>query len=337
MSNDDQNQQLLNIDSQQRALGDLKAAFYLNTVTPDHTTKVFSRDVVVELDDIMLLNERISEKLRTYENQGFVIKVNIKYENKKEIQFSTWDDFKKYKDFEDKPITNIVLLWEFNAVLPQYSLPQKHSLMVKISNGMTPEEMLNIIFSGEIENFSGFDKNFFPIIARVDFIDRLLGDELLEIVKKWNNGLKDSGINRSKFLLICKRFKQKIALTLDFGTYFLSLLVTFFIINGFWDTLSYSTAREMPLNDLRSLGNLIILFFFVAFGGKRITNRIGNFVFKTLRDYGDGYIFLISRGDKRRRDKMQNQEKFDRIKLVSTFGGTLLFNLALVLLEHLLF
>ncbi|MEZ3506842.1 MAG: hypothetical protein K1W10_07870, partial [Lachnospiraceae bacterium] len=55
----------------------------------------------------------------------------------------------------------------------------------KISNGLRPEEMLNLIFSGKIEDFEEIETNTFPVAARVDFIEPILGDELLNIVSEW--------------------------------------------------------------------------------------------------------------------------------------------------------
>ena len=74
--NTDEN--LLKVGSDEIAIKDFKSVFYQLTAKPDTTTRVFSRDVLVELEDIFLLNDRIIEKLRSYPEAGFLINVVVK-------------------------------------------------------------------------------------------------------------------------------------------------------------------------------------------------------------------------------------------------------------------
>lgn len=331
------NKELLTASESEIALKDVKALFYNTVTTADHTDKVYNRDVVVGVEDILLLNERVIEKLRQYREAGFAVSISIKYENNKEIQLSRWDDFKSYTNYEDSPISSIVLKWDFNAVFEGYQFPQKHTLMVKISNGMRPEEMLNIIFSGGIENFNEFDNSFVPIVARVDFIDRLMGDELLTIVTNWVSGLRDSSIDRWPLLTACKKHKRKIALLVDYGTYFFALAMSVFAINQFINPFLSKQVFEMQMSDIANLINLFLLFFFLAFAGRRITSGIGTTLFDTLKDYGLSYVFDITRGDKRRKEKMQKQEKYDKIKIITGLLLTIVANIGFILIDHIMF
>ena len=142
--NTDEN--LLKVGSDEIAIKDFKSVFYQLTAKPDTTTRVFSRDVLVELEDIFLLNDRIIEKLRSYPEAGFLINVVVKFTNGKNKSFASWRAFSEHRWYESEAISNLVITWEFNAVLAQYKIPQKHTLTVKISNSMRPEELLSIIF-----------------------------------------------------------------------------------------------------------------------------------------------------------------------------------------------
>jgi hypothetical protein len=51
------------------------------------------------------------------------------------------------------------------------------------------------------------DGNFFPIVARADFVDSGIGDELLNIVIEWAKGLKQSAIRQSRLIKKLRRFK----------------------------------------------------------------------------------------------------------------------------------
>lgn len=331
------NKELLNIPQSEVVLKNTKALFYNMVTTADHTDKVYTRDVVVGVDDVLLLNDRVLEKLRQYKDAGFAVSISIKYESKKEIKLSRWEDFNSYTRYEDSPINSIVLKWDFNAVFEGYEFPQKHTLMVKISNGMRPEEMLNIIFSGGIENFNEFDNNFVPIVARVDFIDRLMGDELLTIVTNWVSGLRDSSIDRWNFLTTCKKHKRKLALLVDYGTYFFGSFMCVFAIHQFINPFLNQKVSEVGMSEVSTLINLFLGFFFWVFAGRKITSGIGKSIFNTLKEYGISYVFDITRGDKQRKEKMQKQEKYDKIKMFTGISLTVIVNLSFILVDHLMF
>lgn len=333
----DENRELLTIDEHEIALKDMKAYFYQMNTAPDHTDKVYTRDVVVKLDDIMLLNDRVVEKLQQYKDAGFAISINMKYENKKEIQFSRWEEFEKYTSYEDCPVTSIVIRWEFNAIFEKYKLPQKHSLMVKVSNGMSPEEMLNIIFSGGIQDFNEFDSNFVPVVARVDFIDRIMGDELLSIVTNWVGGLGDSAINKSNFLYLCKRYKRKISKVMDYGTYFAMMGICIFSINGYLSNLPNDILANIKMSEGLTVINLLLAFFLIAIAGRKVTYGIGETIFEALKDYGNSYVFFITRGDRNRQEKMQRQEKYDKIRIAGSIALSFGINITFIILDHLLF
>ena len=76
-----------------------------------------------------------------------------------------------------------------------------------------------------MEELDDLDKDIFPVVARVDFIDRILGDELLNIIAEWSKSLRDSSIRRSPFILLMKKNKAKILTFLNFFTNILTLYV----------------------------------------------------------------------------------------------------------------
>lgn len=209
---------LLEVSKQEAINKDFRSMFYAMTAKQDCTTRVFRKDVVIEIADIYSLNERITEKLRMYPEAGFMVTVNVKFLNGKQQTFSGWKAFEEYKWYESEPINNITIVWEFNAILPHFEIPQKHTLTVKMTNSMRPEEMINIIFTGNLETMEEFDTNFFPIVSRVDFIDRVLGEELLNIVSNWVNGLRESLIKKSKWIIILKKNKAKLVSFLNILT-----------------------------------------------------------------------------------------------------------------------
>lgn len=335
MSNDDEH--LLVPKNQESQLAEAKAYFFQEAVTPDNTTKVYPKDVVISLDDIYELNERVCEKFATYENAGFLVKVHIKYTNKKENEFSSWTAFTNHKWYESESVNNIVITWTFNAKLPNYTFPRKHILVVKFSNRMRPEEMLKLIFSGGMEDIDEIDRNFFPVIASVDFIDRLLGDELLNIVGDWVSGLNDTTINRSKFVLFLKKHKRKVAYSLEYITKFVLMFSVVYLYNSFLDSLKIKSLAEIQSGDLKMILNGLISIAFVWITSDKISKLLATKTFKVLQEYGDSYLFNITKGDAKKQSKMQKQERYDRMALTATLLGAFAINIVSAMLEKIIF
>lgn len=320
-------EQNLRVSGNEVAIKDFKSVFYQMVGTPDNTTKVFIKDVVVDLNEIFLLNDLICEKLRTYEDAGFFVKVHVKYANRKDIVFSNWEDFKKYTWYENATINSIVLTWHFNAILPQYQVPQKHVIVVKLSNGMRPEEMLNVIFSGTIEDVGELEKSFFPVIASIDFIDRMLGDELLNIIGNWVDGLNESAIEKNKIILKLKKNKRKVAMLVEYVTYLISLIFSVVFLNATIDYLQIVSLANINVEQFKILINIIFIVVAIWILSKKLSEYLAKTIFNLLREYGDGYLFNITKGDKKKQDKMQKAEKYNRIRLVVTFTMAVAINI----------
>ena len=137
--------------------------------------------------------------------------------------------------------------------IPGYSQPQNHNLVVKITNGLRPEEVLNLIFSGKIEDFDEIELNSIPIIARVDFIQVILGEELLNIVGEWVKGLRQNNETKNPIILLMKRYRKKIAQYFEY----ISLIMMFVLIIGIdshlINKLGVTVISELTLKQLKLL------------------------------------------------------------------------------------
>lgn len=334
----DTNESLIEFNHQNLSTKDFRAVFYQMTAKPDSMTKVFPKDIAIELSDIHLLNDRICEKLSShYNNAGFLITVDVKFSNAKTKSFSTWEAFDSHKWFESESINKIVVTWEFNAMLPQYPVPQKHTLTVKMSNSMRPEEMLNIIFTGNIEDLEELDKNFFPVVARVDFIDRVLGDELLNIVSDWIKGLKNSWIEKSKTILYFKKNKGKISSFLNILSYIIIIISSVVLTGNYIRTLKITTIGEMTPTQLICIMNAIFICAGTWILAKKFISIITDRIYQLLSDYGDNCLFNITKGDRNRQDRISKKEKYNRISIIFNLITTILLNVICGIIANNLF
>ena len=321
-------EELITVDKQEIAVKEFKSVFYQLTAKPDSMTRVFTKDTSIEIDDIRLLNDRVVEKLQShYKDAGFLISVHVKFSNGKIKTFSSWNAFDAHKWYESESINKIVISWEFNAMLPQYEVPQKHTLTVKMSNSMRPEEMLNIIFTGNIQELEELDRNFFPVVARVDFIDRVLGDELLNLVSDWIKGLKESTIEKSKIILFLKRNKGKISTILNFITYIIIACSSVILTDKYIRSLEITTVNSMTIDQMICLINSIFICSGVWILSKRLVRIVTDRIYDLLKEYGDSCLFNITKGDINRQNKMRKREKNNRISIAINLIGTMALNI----------
>lgn len=326
---------LLAITGEDRFLKEQKAVFYSVLAKPDSMTRLYNRNVVIEIEDIYSLNERINEKLRSYQDAGYLINVTIRYANGKLINFSNWTSFDEYKWTENEPISSIVITWEFNAVLPYINNPQRHTLMVKMSNRLRPEEMLHLVLTGKIEEIGDIDNDFFPVVARVDFVDRMFGNELLNLVEEWDKGLKDFPVHHPKFMLFLKKHKAKCSTSLNIISCIFVALCIMIIMGNVIYSMDFDIISKMTATQL-------VHVIYIIFGGvitwlvlRKLIGIVTDSIFDRLRNYGDNIVFNITKGDKDRQNKLKTREQKNRIKIIGNILLTIILDIVCGVLVNL--
>ena len=102
------------------------------------------------------MNDRVIDKLRSHydmENNEIIITTNISLSNKGTLNYGNWNSFNKaIKKIEYKPeeITSFTLIWDCLIKLSSYENPQRHKLVVKLNDGIRAQDMLNLVFSGQL-------------------------------------------------------------------------------------------------------------------------------------------------------------------------------------------
>ena len=119
--------------------------------------------------------------------------------------------------------------------------------------------MLNLVISGKLEEVEEIDQNICPIVARMDFIDPGIGDEVLDIVSKWVRGLKEADEERGKFTVFLQKNKRKVAFVLNYLSMFIIMLYCFNIVNTKILQLPIKFINEMTTSQLSDI--LKIIFF----------------------------------------------------------------------------
>ncbi len=294
---DDKNYSLLNVSESDAFIQNYKAVYQAMTAKKDCKSKIFPRNVKVTIDDIYALNDQVVEKLKNYQNAGFSISVNASFVGRQMIEFSSWQEFESHKWNESAPLNSLTIIWEFNAVLPNYPVPQPHVLVVKIADGLRPEEMINIVFAGKLENMDDIDKQMYPVVARVDFINYVLGDELLHIVEDWNKGLMLQESVSNPFVDFLKKHRRKVAFLINYGSCFVFLLCCLHFFTYILHSYGVDKLADLTINSSCNIIDCMVGIAILLVVVFKLSEWIANSVFRTLGSEINCHVFNINKGD----------------------------------------
>lgn len=320
-------EQLLNKSPEELAITNNRAMFYRFLARPDSITKVFNKTAVLDIQDIRDLNQRVSEKLSHYQEAGYLIQTNVKFADGKTRSFPDWSSFDTHDWYESEHINNMVITWSFNAVFPGRDEPQMHTLMVKLSNGLRPEEMLNLVFTGKIEDIEEMDNNLFPIVTRVDFVDRVLADELLFLVEEWVKTLKESELQKTPVMLFLQKNKAKVASLMSWVTNIVIMCTSVIMTGNYIAKLPFKTVGDITPDNLIKIIYALFICSATWIFGKKLVGRLTDTLFERLRLYGDNALFNITKGDKNRQEKIIRKEKRNKKAIIWNLIVTICINI----------
>ena len=293
----------------------------------DSTTQLFPKDVIVSAEDIYDLNYRISEKIKLHKGYSMTTIVTIKYTNKKAMQFTTWDEFQSYSWEEVASIRYINIQWEFYITEEPYRIPQKHSVTVRISSGMKVEEMLQLIMTGKLEELESLEKDFVPIVCRIDFVNAMLVDDIINIVDKWNKGLKIPEVCHS-FMYKVKAYKKYIANIIKYGLKLVSWIIVYLSVHNIFNIIKAETVQELAMVDMQKISQFILVIIFGYGAMNWIGTKLSVIIFNELSNYGKTFTFDITKGDKQKQQQLSVIGKKSIARFIFQLIGTLILGMA---------
>jgi len=261
----------------------LKSLFYMVTGKPDSKYRVFKKKVLIDNEDIINLNTKIIDKLKIYDIEEIISSLTVSFEKDQSIDFGTWAEFLEYDWIKPYTTKELTIRWEFLINVPNYQVPQKHTLNVKISHPLNPREFFQILISQDPEDDDKFNETMGVCVARVDFIHHRLADELIDIVREWNETLNSPTFKRSWFQKLEKNDKT-IARLIHFSVPGIFSVVVFAFISYldiYWRT------NSLMINDIITDSlKLILVSSICLFLMNRLGIILANRCFKAINNYG---------------------------------------------------
>lgn len=239
----------------------------------------------VDVAAIQELNREVTDKLALFDTKASTTSVEVLLNHGRTINFESIGDFSNHNwAAESKSIKSLVLRWDFFITLPSYRQPQRHTLTVRISDDVVPDFILDLGF------MDSDDAEFFrspTVRTRVDFINNIIADELVQIIENWAESRKradDVGFRR----FAKKHFK-------------LFRYIASFSGQSILPMISVSIVKWMYYRQIVTIENLVlivlgILLMIPAFSPK-LSDYFSHRITVKITGYWKSHVFNITHSD----------------------------------------
>lgn len=303
---------------------------------PDSTVRIFPKDIEVDIGSLYTLRDKIEEKLSQYNLTWSATSVSIKFNNNTFKEFKDWAEFSSLNKNSSHCIENITLKWDFYIKFEGYEVPQRHTIVVRISSGLKPEQILQMLLTGQLENIDSIDKNVVPVVCKVDFINHLLGDEIINIVDEWNKGIQVQE-QHGKILSFMMKNKRKIANFIKFIIPTIILIMLMFSFTSKLKSFNIDVITQLTINNVNEIVYLCAILIIIYNISKNFGYKIGKKVMDALYEFDNIHVFNITNGDKKKIEgfKKKNIEYKQIIK--NNIVLTIIINVVCGLISSLLY
>ncbi len=273
-------------------LDDLKSFFYCLNAKPDTELRLLPSGKTLELADIRSLNEQIAAKLSNHDITANITSINFILSNKRIKDYSTWAEFERENwNTVNERVLTLSINWDILIKLPQYKLPQRHSMKLRIGTAIPPKDIFQLLLTSD--NISELMETGATGVCKVDFVNHIIAIELLNIVSNWYEGLKESQeLNPvQKFL---KKQGELLSEIIRSAAPILLLVITYLYSNYLFPILGIS--EEISINNLQKVFILLAAVFVAgSFSGRKIER----FIDRKIGKFEEYPKFSITRGDRK--------------------------------------
>jgi hypothetical protein len=308
----------------------LRSLFYLFSGKPDSRIKVFTSPIHLQRSDIVELNDCVIRKLKIHSIDASITSIKVGYVGSEINEFGTWSEFEAHHWQEPERIEEIVIKWDFLVNIQEYAIPQRHTLLVRISTDMKPGKVFQMLASGNSDEFDQLDMFAAPAFCRVDFINAQISKELINVINDWYKARKSPVLIPEIYYWFKKR-KRFVAEIFDhwFQLSWAILVASLF----FWGSNKFYD-ENVP-NNIAVISLFLGIYSLRPIG--RLANIMGGLIYNSLRELeGSRVVFEFTSGDKKKiADLKQENNKQGRKFLINTGWNLFLNVLACVIYAYL--
>lgn len=326
-------------EDEERRIKEFKSLYYELNAKPDSTTKIFNDKVLVTKDDLERLDNLIREKLSFHVSEGEFGISNVVVSTGKHKSY-TFNDFKVFfvQNWSiPEHINSMTLSWDFFVNVDGYKRPQRHKLTVKISCGLKPEEILSLMFSGRIEDIQEIEEQQATIIAQMDFIENRLGQEFINIVGEWVDTLQRAYSDKNRVILFLKKHRKIVGYYFNYALFILLSLLFLIGFNYIVVHLGIDKLSDLNTGHMRLIVNYIVIAVLLCLFTVNRGEAIANKIFRYLSEYGESFVFRITKGDENTYNKIVSVDNASAIKILANLIVSLILNIGCSIIATILY
>ena len=312
----------------------IKSLFHTLVGRPDSEEIILHRLIKISPDDIFQLKDAIIRKLDNHKVVSISIKIDIAFEDDRIKQFGSWKAFEDFNWISSEVTSEVLIVFDFLVEMPNFKVPQRHTVSVRIMARPNPLRILRSIISEDFDKMDQIQDLKGPIICRVDFINNVLAKELIEVVKEWNKCCK-LAFTENKFIKFIRRHPN----FLDYLFKYLTLSVMSILAV----TILYEITSPIKDSSLLTFGNFKILFSWalLAIVGillmNEVVKKIFSYAYNAFRNYGKRFlVFELSNGDKEKQKEVIRTDSNNIYKFILGSGFNILLNIIAGVIVYLL-
>ncbi len=299
----------------------LRSLFYLYAGRPDSRIKVYTEAAHLSPHDFLELNQCVERKLDTHQIDASATTVKVSFESSHFNEFGTWLEFESHHWQQQECIEEVVVKWDFMVDIPGYKAPQRHTLIFRVSRDLKPGRVLQMIASGNPDEFDQVDLFSAPAFCRVDFINATLSKELINVVSEWYDGRKSPKLIADPWFWF-KSKRQLVATILD---YWLFVSCTLLLISALLWASNYWYPEGAPAHLVGAAVLLGVALLRLAQKGSQVCAGL---VFKSLAALeGARVVFEFTSGDKKRLARLEDTNRQLGRKFVLHAAWNILLNI----------
>lgn len=282
----------------------LKHIFYMLHGETTTRSRPFKGAIQVSKSDVEMLISDISEQLKLSHVRDKTILVGVGFEKDfvekpfSEFQISKWNEPDKTKEITIK----------INFLYEDYDSgnPLKHSIFIRISKGLKPGNMLQLMASNDSEQLDNLENLMCPVFCRTDHVNDKLSKDIMRVVEDWHAGQKQPQLLSGSYEFL-KKHKKQVARVVHYSFATAAVFALGYCAFSIPDIIT-EEKFIIPAFVTLIISSKLILMFFMNIGGARAQK-----IFSKLGDIsGNDVIFDITKGDDKEQSEtiMKNTELF---------------------------
>lgn len=284
----------------------ITSIFRVLTVKQDTDTQVFTSDFLIGMKDIATLARSMDEQLRPYSQLSYTDSATVEFSNNRTKDFQSISDLATAN--WDKPSTtaSVTLRWNLLLEMKDTEKPVEHNIVLRISSGIRPQDMMRAIFSKDLEEVDSFDLSSAGCVCHITFATQSLANDIFRVVQEWTDG-------RSKpeytipYLVKIRQNSKRIARFTEFSmpVTTAATILAYYFYSTRDQVLSDPVTTDFVRTGVLYVSMTWLVYTFSRAGSKWLSNRLKS----QLDRIGRIHPFMLTAGDDNRQNSLSAKNK----------------------------